>query len=230
MSVKLVTWNLQGQGDKGQSKVVTFKKLLASFEIICLQECGELFGDLQKEIDWKIKPEEEKIGVGVWGDFAIYYYYWAERCNLALFLKNGLTKNYQFFLPDKDTQRPVLGARHGEVWIFSVHGPGKGCNLKYCQDMLGYINTFVSSDSKKWLAAGDFNCDRDDLAKKAWDFKVGFAPSCGHSTHITAKKEIDLVAYSPGITVSKGECVKAGVDKAGCEFSSDHTPMMFDVS
>ncbi|HZR29844.1 MAG TPA: endonuclease/exonuclease/phosphatase family protein [Terriglobales bacterium] len=231
MSVKLVTWNLQGQGDKGQSKVVTFNKLLGSADILCLQECGELFDSLQKKIEWQIAPEDGKtVAVGKTGDFSVYYYYWSERCNLALFFKSEMTKNYQFFLPDKETQRPALGAKYGDVWIFSVHGPGKGCNLKYCQDMLGYINTFASSDSKKWLAAGDFNCDRDDLAKKAWDFKVGFAPSCGHSTHLTAKKEIDLVAYSPGVTVSKGVCVKAGVNKDGCEFSSDHTPMMFEAT
>ena len=227
MPVKLFTWNLQGAGDKsGQSKAVTFKKLLANADILCLQECGDL--GLQKDINWKISPDDGKtVAVGEADGFAVYYYYWSERCNLALFFKGQkMMERYQFFLPDKETQRPVLGAQYNDVWIFSVHGPGKACNWEYCKSVLGYINTFVSSGSKQWIAAGDFNCDRDYLANKMWDFDIAFASSCGHSTHVTAGKEIDLVAYSPSINVSKGECLKA---KDGCEFSSDHTPMSFVV-
>ncbi|WP_282607693.1 endonuclease/exonuclease/phosphatase family protein [Pelagibius sp. Alg239-R121] len=165
---RIVTWNLQGAGGDA-AKPAEVRRLMGvpGIDAICLQECGDLYNwnDDDLPFGWKIaKHRNWNAGGG------------NNRCSLAILARSGAhrTKTIE---ATWDQGRPMIGAKiDGGIWVWCVHAPHHSPNYVLSAVGAARLN---SSDSGKWICAGDFNLEPGN----AMPCDGAAVVNCGNKTH-----------------------------------------------
>ena len=175
-SIGIVTWNMQGTGSDAD-KSALLKKLMGMPDaaVVCLQECGVLFG-------WPSSPLSLPIGWNV-----STYIRWTPsginpRCSMAILTK-GIVEHKKSSEAVRRTQRPVMGVKFLGHWFFNVHAPRH--NIPYVREALTFCRT-TAHDSKRWFCFGDFN-----LIPERAPSDSAIIARCNSATHQSAKRELD---------------------------------------
>ena len=204
--MKIVSWNMQGVG-AGVGKAGFLRNLMRQDGVvaICLQECGNLFNWTNQDLDagWTIAVHRQWNAGG--GN---------NRCSLAILTSAMVLGTHEIgaLLP---TQRPVVGARINNRWVYSVHAPAGG-NANYVRDALVSVRGWAAGES--WIVAGDMNLAPGVVAPPR-----DTAPAnCGQATHQNGN-EIDY-AYAGGHWRADWAAARMG------NRGSDHWPVAFTIS
>lgn len=198
----VVTWNMQG-GGADATKAARLRRFMRSpdVHVICLQECGNLFGwnaagAVGLEAGWTIAIHERWDAGG--GN---------ERCSLAILVR-GVHLQVRRYTATWAAGRPMIAARVGLFWVFCVHAP---------RNSPAYVASVVGAAARdggaRWICAGDFNLAPGVVAAPAGATIL----NCGQPTH-QGGRELDY-AYAHGWT--------RGVAHRSAPLISDHWAVEF---
>lgn len=137
-----ITWNMQGAGtDVIKIDYLVQLMRVAEVDVICLQECGNLFGwQGELQTGWVVAMHEQWNAGG--GN---------NRCSLAILTRTPPTRTHRIANLRLD-HRPMIGAEYRGRWFWCVHGPR---TQTYVRQAL--LTARHWSPGQEWCVLGDFN-------------------------------------------------------------------------
>lgn len=230
-TLHVATWNMNGGKDKWGSLVGQLKK----YDFICLQECGQFPASMvplehpDRWIGTGTKDDVSSIcALGRWNGLAVL---WVHTGGAAGKVESAI------LTPHKLTGMGIVNSKHvtarcavgleiaNKIRCYSFHAWSKGGAGNDAESMISAVsNENPSSPIRRWLLAGDFNRQPDNLdAGKLGQTEYTLATT-DTATRPNSKKYYDYVIAGWAKANITGKAVP------DVQAYSDHNPALFSLS
>ncbi|MFP8960638.1 endonuclease/exonuclease/phosphatase family protein [Streptomyces nanhaiensis] len=250
--MRAITWNMQGASGMGESKYASNVMTLlnrcgAGFDLVlALQEAGDPpkgYGNPPANVlahfHWGgVEFYEVKWDIKIYRQGVSYYIYYVitdvsgtpdapGRVNLALVapVRLDILKDVLICGPGlpRQSSRPAIGIRYGNMLIWSLHAFPKGGGDAV--PLLSNISASAPLRNYPWIALGDYNVNRRNRQSRQLEDRVGWDPgwtviASGEVTYPSSSAELDY-AVARNVTKQRAHVIPL----VG---GSDHLPVLFE--